>query len=238
MNEKTNDFLEVKNLKKYYGYKENRFCSLNDVSFSVKKGEFVVILGPSGCGKSTLLNILGTIDTLDEGEIWINGDCLRDFNEAKATLYRRKHLGFVFQSYNLVPNLTVRENIELGAWLVDNPFDVDEALDTLGLKQVQEKFPRHLSGGQQQRVSIGRAFIKNPDIILADEPTGALDYKTSKEVLAIFETLNRRYHSTILMVTHNIALKDMADRIITLKDGEVISNVLNTNKREVSDIVW
>ena len=238
MSEKMNDFLEVKNLKKFYGYKENSFCALKNVSFSVGRGEFVVILGPSGCGKSSLLNILGAIDTFDEGEIWINGECLRDFNEAKATIYRRKHLGFVFQSYNLVPNLTVRENIELGAWLVDKPFDVDETLETLGLKELQEKFPRHLSGGQQQRVSIGRAFIKNPDIILADEPTGALDYKTSKEVLTIFETLNRRYHSTILMVTHNIALKDMADRIITLKDGEVISNVLNNNKREVSDIEW
>lgn len=230
--------LEVKNLNKTYGDTNNLFYALKNVSFSVEKGEFVVLLGPSGCGKSTLLNILGIIDQFDDGEILIDGDNLRNFSEAKATLYRRKHLGFVFQNYNLVPNLTVRENIMLSAFLTKDSLDVDAIIESLGLTDVKENFPRQLSGGQQQRVSIGRAFAKKPDLILADEPTGALDYKSGKEVLSIFEKLNREYHTTILMVTHNTALKEMADRVITLKDGVIISDVKNLNKKDVEEIEW
>lgn len=230
--------LEVKNLNKTYGDKDNMFYALKDVSFSVEKGEFVVLLGPSGCGKSTLLNILGTIDQFDDGKIMIDGDDLQKFSEAKATLYRRKHLGFVFQNYNLVPNLTVRENIALSSFLAEDSLDIDEIIESLGLTAVKENFPRQLSGGQQQRVSIGRAFVKNPDLILADEPTGALDYKSGKEVLSIFEKLNQEYHTTILMVTHNTALKEMADRIITLKDGAILSDVKNHSKKTVEEIEW
>ncbi len=231
--------LEIKNLNKTYGdSKYNLFYALKNVSFSVGKGEFVVILGPSGCGKSTLLNILGAIDKFDDGEATINGYSLFDISETKATQYRRKNVGFVFQNYNLVPNLTVRENIALSASLVEDSLDIDEIIDSLGLTDHKEKFPRQISGGQQQRVSIGRAIAKNPDIILADEPTGALDYKSSKEVLSIFEKINQKYQATIIMVTHNAALKEMADRVITLKDGVIVSNEVNNNKKAISEIEW
>ena len=230
--------LEVKNLNKTYGGTVNRFYALKNVSFSIEKGEFVVLLGPSGCGKTTLLNILGIIDTFDDGEILIDGDNLTDFSEREATMYRRKHLGFVFQNYNLVPNLTVRENIMLSAFLAKDSLDVDEIIESLGLTAVKDHFPRQLSGGQQQRVSIGRAFAKKPNLILADEPTGALDYKSGKEVLSIFEKLNQEYHTTILMVTHNTALREMADRVIMLKDGVIISDVKNRNKKTAEEIEW
>lgn len=231
--------LEIKGLNKTYGNcKDNLFYALKNVSFSVDKGEFVVILGPSGCGKTTLLNILGAIDKFDDGEVTINGYSLSNISETKATQYRRKNVGFVFQNYNLVPNLTVRENIALSASLVKDSLDIDEIIDSLGLTDHKEKFPRQISGGQQQRVSIGRAIAKNPDIILADEPTGALDYKSSKEVLSIFEKINQKYQATIIMVTHNAALKEMADRVITLKDGVIVSNEVNNKKKAISEIEW
>ena len=196
-------FLEIKGIKKHYGEGESRVEVLNGIDIEVNKGEIVVLLGPSGSGKSTLLNIIGGIDDADEGYISIDGEKTADMNEKRLTQYRRKHLGYVFQMYNLIPNLTVRENIEVGAYLSDKALDTDEILNTLGLSDHVDKKPNQLSGGQQQRTSIGRAIIKNPDILLCDEPTGALDYNTSKDILKLIEDVNKKYGNTIVMVTHN-----------------------------------
>ena len=197
-----------------------------------------MLLGPSGSGKSTLLNIIGGIDSADSGVISINGDKLKDLSEKELTLYRRKHLGYVFQMYNLIGNLNVKENIEVGAYLSDAPLDVTELLHTLGLYEHRHKLPNQLSGGQQQRVSIGRAIVKNPDILLCDEPTGALDYSTSKEILKLIEDVNQKYGNTVIMVTHNEAIKSMADHIIKLRDGCVRHNEKNTNKISAVDLEW
>mgnify|MGYP000755383431 CR=1 FL=1 len=210
MSEDEKKFLEIVDLKKGFGSGETRQEVLRGMNFSVAKGEFCVLLGPSGSGKSTLLNIIGGIDSADSGYISINGDKLKDMNEKKLTQYRRKHLGYVFQMYNLIPNLTVRENIEVGAYLSDHALDVDELLQILGLTDHQKKLPNQLSGGQQQRTAIGRAIVKNPDILLCDEPTGALDYNTSKEILKLIETVNQKYGNTVVMVTHNDAIKDLS----------------------------
>ena len=203
-----------------------------------KKGQFCVLCGPSGSGKSTLLNIIGGIDPPDEGFVSIGGDKLEEMSEKELTLYRRKHLGYVFQMYNLIPNLNVKENIEVGAYLSDNPLDVEEVLTTLGLQKHKYKYPNQLSGGQQQRVSIGRAVVKNPDILMCDEPTGALDYKTSKEILALIEECNNKFGSTVIMVTHNEAIKNMADHVIKLRDGVVRHNDINENKISAMDLEW
>ena len=211
---------------------------LKGLDLDIEKGEFCVLLGPSGSGKSTLLNIIGGIDGADEGSITIEGERLEDMTEKKLSLYRRKHLGYIFQMYNLIPNLTVRENIEVGAYLSDHPLDVDELLDTLGLYEHQKKLPNQLSGGQQQRTAIGRAIVKNPDILLCDEPTGALDYHTSKEILKLIETVNQRYGNTIIMVTHNDAIKDMADRVVKLRDGMIRKNYRNEVKIPAIDLEW
>ena len=209
-------FLEIKGIKKHYGEGESRVEVLNGIDIEVNKGEIVVLLGPSGSGKSTLLNIIGGIDDADEGYISIDGEKTADMNEKRLTQYRRKHLGYVFQMYNLIPNLTVRENIEVGAYLSDKALDTDEILNTLGLSDHADKKPNQLSGGQQQRTSIGRALIKNPDILLCDEPTGALDYNTSKDILKLIEDVNKKYGNTIIIVTHNDAIKNMADRVCLL----------------------
>ena len=232
------DFLEIRDLKKSFGTGEARQDVLRGMDFTVKKGEFCVLLGPSGSGKSTLLNIIGGIDTPDSGYVSINGDKLEDMNEHQLTLYRRKHLGYVFQMYNLIPNLNVKENIEVGAYLSDKPLDVEEVISILGLKDHKYKYPSQLSGGQQQRVSIGRAVVKNPDILMCDEPTGALDYKTSKEILALIEDCNKKYGSTVIMVTHNEAIRYMADHVIKLRDGVVRHNDLNDNKIPASELEW
>lgn len=197
-----------------------------------------MLLGPSGSGKSTLLNILGGIDNADSGEIYIDGDKLADMNEKSLTRYRRKHLGYVFQMYNLIPNLNVKENIETGAYLSDAPLDIDELLKILGLYEHRHKLPNQLSGGQQQRVSIGRAIVKNPDILLCDEPTGALDYNTSKEILKLIEEVNVKYGNTIIMVTHNEAIKEMADHVIKLRDGKIRHDIINTEKISAADLEW
>ena len=185
-------FLEIRGIKKSFGTGDSRVNVLKGLDLNIEKGEFCVLLGPSGSGKSTLLNIIGGIDGADEGSITIEGERLEDMTEKKLSLYRRKHLGYIFQMYNLIPNLTVRENIEVGAYLSEQPLDVDELLHTLGLYEHQRKLPNQLSGGQQQRTAIGRAIVKNPDILLCDEPTGALDYHTSKEILKLIETVNQR----------------------------------------------
>lgn len=232
------DFLVIKDLKKSFGTGEARQEVLRGMNFSVKKGEFCVLLGPSGSGKSTLLNIIGGIDTPDAGFVSINGDKLKDMDEKQLTIYRRKHLGYVFQMYNLIPNLNVKENIEVGAYLSDNPLNVEEVLTTLGLQEHKYKYPNQLSGGQQQRVSIGRAVVKNPDILMCDEPTGALDYKTSKEILSLIEECNKKYGNTVIMVTHNEAIKNMSDHIIKLRDGVVRKDELNENKITAAELDW
>ncbi len=231
-------FLKIENLCKGFGEKENRVEVLKNLCLEVNQGEFCVLLGPSGSGKSTLLNILGGIDYPDSGEVIINGETMNALNNKKLTAFRRNHLGYVFQMYNLIPDLTVRENIEVGAYLSKHPLDLDEIIDTLGLHTHQDKLPSQLSGGQQQRTSIGRAIIKNPDILLCDEPTGALDYNTSKEILKLIETVNQKYGSTVLMVTHNDAIKNMADRVVRLRDGQILKNYINENKIKAEDLEW
>lgn len=231
-------FLEVKDLNKGFGDKTNRIEVLKNLSLNVEKGEFCVLLGPSGSGKSTLLNILGGIDYPDGGEVKINGEKMNSLNSKKLTMFRRNHLGYVFQMYNLIPDLTVRENIEVGAYLSKKPLNLDELIKTLGLKEHQDKLPSQLSGGQQQRTSIGRAIIKNPDILLCDEPTGALDYNTSKEILKLIEKVNQKYGSTVIMVTHNDAIKYMADRVVRLRDGQILKNYLNDKKVKAEDLEW
>lgn len=231
-------FLEIRGIKKSFGTGESRVNVLKGLDLNIEKGEFCVLLGPSGSGKSTLLNIIGGIDGADEGSITIEGERLEDMTEKKLSLYRRKHLGYIFQMYNLIPNLTVRENIEVGAYLSEQPLDVDELLHTLGLYEHQRKLPNQLSGGQQQRTAIGRAIVKNPDILLCDEPTGALDYHTSKEILKLIETVNQRYGNTIIMVTHNDAIKDMADRVVKLRDGMIRKNYRNEVKIPAIDLEW
>ncbi len=231
-------FLEISDICKAYGEGESAQQVLRGMSFTVAKGEFCVILGPSGSGKSTLLNIMGGIDSADSGYISINGDKLKDMDEKALTNYRRKHLGYVFQLYNLIPDLTVKENVEVGAYLSDKPLEIDELLRTLGLYEHRHKLPNQLSGGQQQRTSIGRAIVKNPDILLCDEPTGALDYNTSKEILELIESVNQKYGNTIIMVTHNEAIQNMADHTVKLRDGVVRKNIINPNKIKAADLDW
>jgi putative ABC transport system ATP-binding protein len=231
-------FLELRDIRKSYGTEENKTEVLKGISMSVEKGKFCVLLGPSGSGKSTLLNIIGGIDEADSGDICIEGKTLSALNEKQLTSYRRNHLGYIFQMYNLIPDLTVRENIETGAFLSGNPLDIEELLDTLGLKEHQDKLPSQLSGGQQQRTSIGRAVIKNPDILLCDEPTGALDYQTSKEILKLIETVNRKYGSTVIMVTHNNAIRLMADTVVRLRDGMIRDITQNEVKTAAEDLEW
>ena len=233
-----NVFLEIKNIKKHFGEGESRVEVLKGIDIEIEKGEFCVLLGPSGSGKSTLLNIIGGIDAADEGYISINGEKTADMNEKALTLYRRKHLGYIFQMYNLIPNLNIKENIEVGAYLSDNPLDVDDLLKTLGLYEHRHKLPNQLSGGQQQRTAIGRAIVKNPDILLCDEPTGALDFNTSKEILKIIEDVNKKYGNTIIMVTHNDAIKQMADRVVKLRDGMIRKNYLNETKLTAEELDW
>lgn len=231
-------FLEIKGIRKSFGTGDSRVDVLKGLNLEIEKGEFCVLLGPSGSGKSTLLNIIGGIDVADEGSITIEGEQLEDMTKKKLSLYRRKHLGYIFQMYNLIPNLTVRENIEVGAYLSDRSLDVDELMRTLEIYEHRNKLPNQISGGQQQRTAIGRAIVKNPDILLCDEPTGALDYHTSKEILKLIETVNRKYGNTIIMVTHNDAIKDMADRVVKLRDGMIRKNYRNEHKLTAAELEW
>lgn len=231
-------FLEIKNLTKSFGNGQNQTEVLKGISFGVKRGEICVLLGPSGSGKSTLLNIIGGIDAADSGYVSINGEKTADMKEKVLTRYRRKHLGYVFQMYNLIPNLNVKENIEVGAYLSDRPLEINELLNTLGLYEHRHKLPSQLSGGQQQRTAIGRAIIKNPDILLCDEPTGALDYSTSKEILRLIEDVNQKYGNTVIMVTHNDAIKSMADRVIKLRDGQIRKDYRNESRIPASELEW
>ena len=231
-------FVEINSIKKHYGEGDSFVQALGGIDLTIDKGEVCVLLGPSGSGKSTLLNIIGGIENADSGDISIDGEKIKFMSEKRLTQYRRKHLGYVFQSYNLIPNLTVRENIEVGKYLGTNTLDVDELMKTLGIYEQRDKLPSQLSGGQQQRTSIGRAIVKNPDILLCDEPTGALDYNTSKEILKLIEAVNKKYGNTVIMVTHNDAIKNMADRVFKMKDGLIVKNYQNENKIAAADLEW
>lgn len=230
--------LLINDIHKFYGEKESRIEVLKGIDCEVEDGEICVLLGPSGSGKSTLLNIIGGLESADQGCIDIGEFCTDNMSEKELANYRRNNLGFVFQFYNLIPNLTIKENIEVCAYLSKEPLDIDELLDTLGLTAHKDKFPNQLSGGQQQRCAIGRALVKNPQILLCDEPTGALDYTTSKDILELIERINQKYHNTIIIVTHNHAISMMADRILKLRDGKITSNKVNENKISAKDLEW
>ena len=229
-------FIEGKELVKKYGKGEATVFALDHTDFSMEKGEVVVILGPSGSGKSTLLNILGGLDKVTEGSMIVDGKDLERMSAKELEIYRREKLGFVFQSYNLTPDLTVRENVEMTAELVKDPLDVDALIENLGLTKYEKHFPKELSGGQQQRVAIARAMVKKPDILLCDELTGALDTKSSKDVLRRVQKMNDTYKTTVVIITHNLNIAKMADRIIKITDGKVTSNMKNADKKRVGEM--
>ena len=238
MSEEEKKFLEIVDLKKGFGSGQTRQEVLRGMNFSVAKGEFCVLLGPSGSGKSTLLNIIGGIDNADSGYININGDKLEDMSEKKLTQYRRKHLGYVFQMYNLIPNLTALENVELALQICKNPMDAQEVMEDVGLGERLDNFPAQLSGGEQQRVSIARALAKNPKLLLCDEPTGALDYNTGKAILKLLQDTCREKGMTVILITHNSAIAPMADRVIKIKNGMVSEMTVNEHPVPVETIEW
>ncbi|MBP1566531.1 MAG: ABC transporter ATP-binding protein [Oscillospiraceae bacterium] len=223
-------YLEVKGLKKKYGNGSNIVSVLKGISFSVEKGQMCVIQGTSGSGKSTLLNCIGGLETTDEGSIKVSGKEISGLSMSDFSDYRRDNLGFIFQFYNLVPNLTVKENIKVCEFLAQSPLDIDELLKTLGLTEHQDKFPSQLSGGQQQRCAIARALVKNPRLLLCDEPTGALDSETSRDILILLEEINKKYGTTMLIVTHNNSIKEMVHKVIFVKDG-LVKNQYENKKR-------
>ena len=229
-------YLEVKNIKKSYGENGSYMEVIKGISTSIEKGQICAILGPSGSGKSTFLNLIGGLDEIDFGSIKVDNKELFGLKQNELSEYRRENLGFVFQFYNLVPNLTVRENIEVCRYVSQNPLDINELLNTIGLKEHENKFPAQLSGGQQQRCAIARALIKNPKLLLCDEPTGALDSKTSKEILILIEKINKKFDTTILIVTHNDIIKNMAHKIIQIKDGKITKDYTNENRVEAKSL--
>ena len=231
-------YIEVQDVYKRYKIGENIVVANNGVSFSIEKGEFVVILGPSGAGKSTILNILGGMDNCDEGKIVVDDTDISKFKDRDLTKYRRYDVGFVFQFYNLVQNLTARENIELATQISNNALDVDKTIELVGLGHRKDNFPSQLSGGEQQRVSIARAIAKNPKLLLCDEPTGALDYKTGKQVLKTLQDTCRKMGTTVIVITHNSAIAQMADRVIKINDAKVRSMDINNNPLSVEEIEW
>ena len=231
-------FIEADKLVKEYQNGETLMRAVDDISFSVNEGNICVILGPSGSGKSTLMNIIGALETVTSGNLFIDGIDITKLKSKALIDFRRNYIGFVLQFYNLIQNLTVRENIEICKNLSNNCLDIDVLIEKVGLKEQQDKFPAQLSGGQQQRVAIARALVKNPKLLLCDEPTGALDYKTSKEILALFESVNQNYGTTIIMITHNDAIEKMAHRIIRIKDGKAVLNTENKDRKKVADINW
>ena len=231
-------FVTFENVKKTYKTGELEIPALHDVNFEIEKGEFCVIVGASGAGKTTILNILGGMDTLTDGSVYLDGEKISAYNKRQLTAYRRHDVGFVFQFYNLVPNLTALENVELAAQICKEPLDAAEVLRGVGLGERLSNFPAQLSGGEQQRVAIARALAKNPKILLCDEPTGALDYNTGKAVLKLLQDTCREQGKTVIVITHNQALTAMADRIITVKSGTITKMVKNENIVDIADIEW
>lgn len=232
------EFIEFKDVKKIYKMGEIEIEALSGVNFSIKKGEFVVVAGASGAGKSTILNILGGMDTPTSGQIFVDNAEISKYSPKELTTYRRYDIGFVFQFYNLVQNLTVVENVELATEICKNPLNVMETIEAVGLKERKDNFPAQLSGGEQQRVAIARALAKNPKLLLCDEPTGALDYNTGKAVLKLLQDTSRKYKMTVVVITHNLALTPMGDKVIKVKNGKVSSITINENPTPVERIEW
>ena len=231
-------YIEFQNVKKIYQMGEVQIEALSGVDFSIEKGEFVVIAGASGAGKSTILNILGGMDSVSSGTIYVDGKEISAYNAKQLTTYRRYDIGFVFQFYNLVQNLTVKENVELATQICKEPLDIDETIEAVGLKERSQNFPAQLSGGEQQRVAIARAIAKNPKLLLCDEPTGALDYKTGKQILKLLQDTARKENMTVLIITHNGALAPMADKVIHFKNGTAEDIIINNNPVSVEEIEW
>lgn len=231
-------FLVVKNLNKSYGTNENKISVLKDINFSLEKGVLCTLLGPSGSGKSTLLNAIGGLEKIDSGSIEINEYEISNLKQNALSNFRRKHLGFIFQFYNLIPDLTVTENIQVGSFIHNDPMDMEKLIKDLGLWEHKNKYPRQLSGGQQQRCAIGRALIKKPEILLCDEPTGALDYKTSKDILSLLQRINKEYKTTIILATHNEEITKMSNITLRLKDGIICQEIENDKVMDAQELEW
>ena len=231
-------FLVVKNLNKSYGTNENKISVLKDIIFSLEKGALCTLLGPSGSGKSTLLNAIGGLEKIDSGSIEINEYEISSLRQNALSNFRRKYLGFIFQFYNLIPDLTVTENIQVGSFIHNDPMDIEKLIKDLGLWGHKNKYPRQLSGGQQQRCAIGRALIKKPEILLCDEPTGALDYKTSKDILSLLQRINKEYKTTIILATHNEEITKMSNITIRLKDGIICQEIENDKVMDAQELEW
>ncbi len=229
-------FIEIRGAKKQYGTGEAAVYALDGVDFSLEKGKICVILGPSGSGKSTLLNMIGGLDSLDSGEIAVDGKKITELSKKALTAYRKQNVGFIFQFYNLIPDLTVEENVQVVSEIAANPLDMDEILTALDIEKYRYRFPRELSGGQQQRVAIARAMVKNPKLLLCDELTGALDTRSSRSVLKFIEKINRGYGTTTLIITHNEAIADLADTVVRIRDGKIASVTENAKKRTADEI--
>ena len=238
MQDTNENYIQLEKVSKIYGTKEVKIIAVDEISFNISKGEFAVIVGPSGAGKTTVLNILGGMDTATSGKVWVDGKNIAKYNNRQLTSYRRDDIGFVFQFYNLVPNLTALENVELAGQICKNPMDPKTVLEEVGLKDRLVNFPAQLSGGEQQRVSIARALAKNPKMLLCDEPTGALDYQTGKAILGLLQDMCRQKGMTVVVITHNSALTPMADRVIRIKNGKVAQMTLNDHPTPVEEIEW
>lgn len=232
------EMIKLSNVSKEFRVGPHLIKANDNISFEVKRGEFCIILGPSGAGKTTLLNILGGLEYITSGEALIGGIDIAKMKEKELTMYRRHDVGFVFQFYNLMPNLTAKENVEIAVEITPNHLDVEQTLIDVGLEDRMNSFPAQLSGGEQQRVAIARALAKNPKMLLCDEPTGALDYDTGKKILRLLYNTSKTHNKTIVVVTHNQAIKDMADRVITIKNGQIINNVINKKPKDIEDLEW
>ena len=231
-------YIELKNVYKYFEVGRNKIVANDNINLSIDEGELVIIVGASGAGKTTLLNLIGGMDTLSDGEIIVDKKNLSKMNEKELTKYRRDDVGFVFQFYNLIPNLTSIENVELASEIAKDNMDAEKALDEVGLSHRKNSFPSQLSGGEQQRVAIARAIAKNPKLLLCDEPTGALDYKTGKSILKLLQDTAKNLNTTVIIITHNGAIKDIADKVFELKDGAIVNSYINENPENVENIEW
>lgn len=230
--------IKLKNVNKIYKTGDIETFALNNVSVDIAEGEFIVILGPSGSGKSTMLNVISGLDNPTSGEIYFNEELISNYKSEQLTLFRRKHLGFIFQQYNLLQNLTVRENVDMGANISSNPLNIDDVIAKVGLSQHKNKYPSQLSGGQQQRVSIARSIAKNPEIMFCDEPTGALDEATARDVLDLLQKMNEEFKTTTVIITHNPGIALMADRVIKMNSGKIKEITVNKDKKKASEIIW